>query len=230
MRHAEAGLHSSGVGKRIFTWERSSPGGQNRSGTWCLQLPDDHNLFRVHASLFESRFGAAIRKVTAAPRCTARSRRLLTGPRCTPDLQPCTCSPSLTPVSWADNEAQRGVDLTVPGIMLASHYCMPQAVVPKVPRYPRLHRVTTMQACERCHCINIRQEHAGCKHVARTPSRPVHTQQVQPWNTAQLSRSADTARPPLGLTETLQEGQRRHSSDLERAESLVRPVSGLLAQ
>ena len=33
---------------------------------------------------------------------------------------------------------------------------------------------------------------------------------------------ADTARPPLGLTESLQEGQRRHSSDLERAESLVR--------
>lgn len=33
---------------------------------------------------------------------------------------------------------------------------------------------------------------------------------------------ADTARPPLGLTESLQEGQRKHSSDLERAESLVR--------
>lgn len=33
---------------------------------------------------------------------------------------------------------------------------------------------------------------------------------------------ADTARPPVGLNETLQEGPRRHSSDLERAESLVR--------
>lgn len=44
---------------------------------------------------------------------------------------------------------------------------------------------------------------------------------------AQLFASADTARPPLGLTETLQEGQRRHSSDLERAESLVRSGSVL---
>jgi hypothetical protein len=38
---------------------------------------------------------------------------------------------------------------------------------------------------------------------------------------------ADTARPPLGLTESLQEGQRKHSSDLERAESLDRSRNSL---
>jgi hypothetical protein len=53
-------------------------------------------------------------------------------------------------------------------------------------------------------------------------ARSVHTT-GQASELAMLSCPADTARPPLGLTETLQEGQRRHSSDLERAESLVRP-------